>query len=163
MTEMGVPLPGSAGDSIANAVDPNEVYEIDKVLRATKVGGKYLIWVKWTGHADPTPVPRAQLLLDSNNPALLREIDEAVERYKEEKRLDEDDEDEPDACPTSNNDPIVLGPEPSGREARVRRPPVRYNPGGVNYLTYVDDLHEMILATYGGMPSYFNDYEMTEF
>ena len=163
MTEMGVPLPGSAGDSIANAVDPNEVYEIDKVLRATKVGGKYLIWVKWTGHADPTPVPRAQLLLDSNNPALLREIDEAVERYKEEKRLDEDDEDEPDACPTSNNDSIVLGPEPSGREARVRRPPVRYNPGGVNYLTYFDDLHEMILATYGGMPSYFNDYEMTEF
>ena len=96
MTEMGVPLPGSAGDSIANAVDPDEVYEIDKVLRATKVGGKYLIWVKWTGHADPTPVPRAQLLLDSNNPALLREIDEAVERYKEEKRLDEDDEDEPE-------------------------------------------------------------------
>ena len=163
MTEMGVPLPGSTGDSIANAVDPDEVYEIDKVLRATKVGGKYLIWVKWTGHSDPTPVPRAQLLLDSNNPALLREIDEAVERYKEEKRLDEDDEDEPDAGPASDDDSAVPGPEPSGRVARVHRPPVRYNPGGVSYLTNVDDLHEMLLATYDGMSLYVNDYEMTEF
>ena len=91
---------------------------------------------------------------------MLREIEEAVERYKEEKRLDEDDEDEPDAEPASDDDSTIPGPEPSGRVARVHRPPVRYNPGGVNCLNHVDDLHEMILATYDGMSSYSNDYKM---
>ena len=39
---------------------------------------------------------------------------------------------------------------------------VRYNPGGVNCLTEVDDLHEMIAAAYDAMFRYINDYKMTE-
>ena len=119
----------------------------------------YFIWVKWAGHSDPTPVPRAQLLLDSNNPALLREIDEAVDRYKEEKRLDEDDDDESGAEPVSDDNDFPAGPEPSGRVPRVHRPPVRYNPGGVNYLYGVDDLHELAGATYNELSTAANDYK----
>ena len=67
-----------------------------------------------------------------------------LDRYKEEKRLDEDDDDEPDAESVSDDSDAPPGPEPSGRVPRVHRPPVRYNPGGVNYLSDMDDLHELI-------------------
>ena len=30
-----------------DAVDPNEYYEIERILRAVKLGGKYKLLVKW--------------------------------------------------------------------------------------------------------------------
>ena len=45
---------------------------------------------------------------------------------------------------------------------RVHRPPVRYNPGGLNYLSDMDDLHELIVAAYDDMFLCTNDYKMTE-
>ena len=56
------------------------------------------------------------------------EIDEAVARYREEKRLADDDQDEPELDnPDDHDDPS----EPellTGRVPRIHRPPVRYNP-----------------------------------
>ena len=82
-----------------------------------------MIWVKWRGYVDPTPVPRAQLIAESANEELLREIEEAVERYKTEKRLELDDSDEPDTQPPVA---VELGSK------RVRRPPVRYTPSSIS-------------------------------
>ena len=128
MTELGIPVPGTAGDVTVDVVAPDKLYEIDKILGATKVGGKYILWVKLRGYQDPTPVPRAQLLQDTNNLALLIEIDEAAARYREEKRLADDDEDEPELDdPDDHDDPSA--PELlTGRVPRIHRPPVRYNP-----------------------------------
>ena len=112
-----------------DVIDPDRLYEIDKILRATMVGGKYILWVKWRGHQDPTPVPRAQLLQDTNNSALLLEIDEAVARYRElEKLLAEDDEDEPEPEEPDGPDDPSEPKQLTGRVPRIHRPPVRYNP-----------------------------------
>ena len=133
-------MPGTAGDVTVDVVDPDKLYGIDKILRATKVGGKYILWVKWRGYQDPTPVPRAQLLQDTNNPALLTEIDEAVARYRDEKRLAEDDEDEPEHddhdAPDDPREPELL----TGRVPRIHRPPVRYNPSNGDTLRCVLEL-----------------------
>lgn len=105
------------------------------------------MWVKWRGYQDPTPVPRAQLLQDTNHPDLFREIDEAVERYREEKRLEDDDDDELEPeDPEDSGDPSE--PEQlTGRVPRIHRPPVRYNPSANNSkrcvleLSYSDSLY----------------------
>ena len=147
MTELGIPVPGSTGDVTVNVIDPDQVYEIDRVLRATKVGGKYMLWVKWKGYQDPTPVPRAQLLQDTNNPELLREIDEAVARYREEKLLAADDGDEPELEEPEDTDDPSEPEQLTGRVPRIHRPPVRYNPSigatahCVLELSYEDSLY----------------------
>ena len=129
LTEYGILVPGTPGDVTADLPDPSATYDVEKILRATKVGGKYVLWVKWSGHQDPTPVPRAQLLQDINHPVLLKEIDDAVARYQEEKRLEEDDADELDQedDDTDDND-VTTPPILTGRVPRVHRPPVQYTP-----------------------------------
>ena len=84
------------------------------------------------GYLDPTPVPRAQLLQDTNNPDLLREIDEAVARYRDEKRLEEDDEDEPELADPEDSDDDSEPEQLTGRVPRVHRPPIRYTPSTSN-------------------------------
>ena len=140
MTELGIPVPGTVGDVTVDVADPNQLYEIDKILRATKVGGKYILWVKWRGYQDPTPVPRAQLLQDTNNPALLIEIDEAVARYREEKRLADDDEDEPELDDSDDHEDPSEPELLTGRVPRVHRPPMRYNPSNSDALCCVLEL-----------------------
>ena len=130
-SEDGVCVPGATAPAAAPAAEEygDEAYEIDKVLRAEKVGGRYMIWVKWRGYVDPTPVPRAQLVAESANEELLREVEEAVERYKTEKRLELDDSDEPDTQPPVA---VELG------QKRVRRPPVRYTPSHVSLVAQLE-------------------------
>ena len=146
MTEMGIPVPGTAGDVTVDVIDPDQVYEIDRILRATKVGGKYILWVKWRGYQDPTPVPRAQLLQDTNNPALLLEIDEAVSRYREEKLLAADDEDEPEPEEIDDADDLSAPEQLTGRVPRIHRPPVRYNPsaGSAAHCVLKLDYHDSL-------------------
>ena len=81
-----------------------------------------MLLVKWRGHIDATWESRAHILRECNNPELLREIEEATQRYQEETRVDADDDevDEPSAsywdAPTSR---------------RERRQPVRYTPAAL--------------------------------
>ena len=79
-------------------------------------------------------MPRAQLLQDTNNPDLLREIDEAVARYRDEKRLEEDDEDEPELADPENSDDDSEPAQLTGRVPRVHRPPIRYSPSTSNHV-----------------------------
>ena len=117
LTDLGVPVPGAAAPPSmaepADLSDPDQVYEIERVLRAKKVGGRYMIWVKWKGFVDPTPMPKAQLLRESSNPELLREVEEAMQRYRDEysNRLDplDDDDPEPEAPPPAAEAPLGRG------------------------------------------------------
>jgi hypothetical protein len=78
--------------------------------------------VKWKGHADATWEPRAHILNDTNNPELLKEIDDAVRRYQEEVKAPDGDDDDAEAVQQDDS------PAPTGRFPRVRRPPMYYSP-----------------------------------
>ena len=84
-------------------------------------------------------MPRAQLLQDTNNPDLLREIDEAVARYREERRLEEDDEDEPELEDPEDSGDLSAPGQLTGRVPRIHRPPVRYHPSPSNHVRCVPE------------------------
>jgi hypothetical protein len=138
LTDMGVPLPSAppgVAEVEADAHDPEQVFDIDRVLSAKKVGGKYILMIKWKGYADPTPMPRAQLLRECNNDELRREIDEAVQRYQEETRLPPEDEDDPEHDEDTEVVNPAVGPtlmSQHGRPVRHRNQTVRYTPGAAN-------------------------------
>ena len=87
------------------------------------------------------------MLQDTNNPELLREIDEAVARYREEKLLAADDGDEPELEEPEDTDDLSEPEQLTGRVPRIHRPPVRYNPsiGATTHcvleLSYEDSLY----------------------
>ena len=126
--------PGSAAakaaDADAAAADPDTVYDIERVLRAEKVSGKYLLWIKWAGHADPTPEWRHFIVKETTNRELLEEIADAVKRCQEELRLEEGDEDDEDdeaaeqvLAKTLGTDAVELG-----RGKRQREQSAKYSP-----------------------------------
>ena len=138
LTEMGVPLtsaPPGAANVEADTHDPDELFEIDKILDATKRGGKYYITVKWKGYADPTEEPRARLLEDAND-ELRRDIEVAVRRYQEGARLahDDDDDDPTTSTTTTSDEPETATQGPAvltshhGRPVRSRAQTIRYTP-----------------------------------
>ena len=50
LTESGIPVPGSLVHNEVVSPDPSpddRIYEIDRVLSAEKVGGRYKLWIKW--------------------------------------------------------------------------------------------------------------------
>ena len=100
------------------------------------MGGKYKLLVKWKGHVDATWEPRAHILNETNNPELLKEIEDAVQRYRDETRTPDDDEDDPEPAPVAD---AVDGAEATGRFPRVRRPPMYYSPA-THLIADADDL-----------------------
>ena len=80
------------------------------------------------------------MLQDTNNLALLVEIDEAVARYREEKRLAEDDEDEPESEDPEDLDDPSEPEQLTGRVPRIHRPPIRYNQSAGNTVRCVLEL-----------------------
>ena len=103
---------------------------------------------------DPTPVPRAQLLQDTNNPELLREIDEAVARYRDEKLLAADDEDEPEPEEHDDTDDLSEPEQLTGRVPRIHRPPVRYTPSASS------TTHCILELSYDDSPYFENELDM---
>ena len=119
-------------DDTASTIDPDTVYDIEKILRAEKISGKYRLWVKWAGHVDPTPEWRHDIVSQCTNRELLEEIHEAVRLCQEELRLqagDEDDEqDEKGAKELAEQLDGQLPHAELGRGKRVRQQTERYNP-----------------------------------
>ena len=115
LTDQGIPLP--AADEVAEHVtEDDEVYEIDRVLRAERLGNRFRLWIKWKGFADATPMWKHDLERESSNAELRREIDEAVQRCRDEE-LRHDDEPEPPAAPATDDQV----PRQYGRGHRVRK------------------------------------------
>ena len=81
--------------------DSEEVYDIERVVRADRVGNRYKIWLKWRGHVAITPRWRHELVLETSNTSLLKEIEDAVQAARERHRaehgyLEEDSDDDAD-------------------------------------------------------------------
>eukprot|EP00966_Prymnesium_polylepis_P205971 4772754-Prymnesium_polylepis.1 len=53
--ESGYRIPTPSANRGLTAVDDDTVYEIDRILSAEKVHGRYRLWIKWKDHADATP------------------------------------------------------------------------------------------------------------
>ena len=123
VTEMGVPLPLN-DDTAAEVEDDDTLYEVEKILRAEKIGNKYRLWVKWAGYEEPTPMWRTHLLAQPLSDELLAEIEEACQRYRDEHpRYADESDDEPDASSPAHAP--ADAPLPA---TRSRKPTDRYNP-----------------------------------
>lgn len=134
MTDSGIPLFNSPTNG--PTWDPDQVFEIDKVLSAEKCGTKYRLWIKWKDWADATPMWRHELIRQNVNPELRQEIDDAVRRCREQLNLRGDAPDDPHDSSSDqaqdrpsdadgnqdNSDP----PETRGHPGRSRRAPRRY-------------------------------------
>eukprot|EP00966_Prymnesium_polylepis_P174470 4036802-Prymnesium_polylepis.1 len=97
-TASGYRLPTPAVDRGLTAVDDDTVYEIDRILSAEKVHGRYRLWIKWKDHADATPEWKIDIDHQTSHPGLLQEIQDAVQRCRDQ--LNEGSED---------YDPVVRG------------------------------------------------------
>ena len=131
MGEVGVKLPiaevpDEAGSSAEVDTDDDEVYEIEKVLSAEKVGGRYRLWIKWKGYDEVTPQWKSVLLRESCNQELIDEVEAAVAACKLRMNDRTDDEDDPVA-----EDEVVINEESDVTELtekRQRRAPEKYSP-----------------------------------
>jgi hypothetical protein len=125
LTEFGIPLPEATFEpdaTPADVDDPDQVYDIERVLRAYKTGGQWMLEVKWKGYDEPSPVARKHVLDETNNEELIKEIADACERYSAERRAlrDYDDDEQQPVQPAGDAEPVSYG-----RGLR-RRPVVRY-------------------------------------
>jgi hypothetical protein len=128
MGEAGVKLPIAevSDEAGSSADDDDEVYEIEKVLSAEKVGGRYRLWIKWKGYDEVTPQWKSVLLRESCNQELIDEVDAAVAACKLRMNDRTDDEDDPVA-----EDEVVINEESDVTELaekRRRRAPEKYSP-----------------------------------
>ena len=135
--------PAAAREEIpADPDDPDQVYEIERILSAKKEGGRFMILVKWTGYPDATYVPRKQLLEDCGDPEIVKQVEDAVERYRlSNLRLAVDGE-------LSTEDEQPVGDQPAveaalGRGRRERRAVMRYAP--TNFVEYWNELDSMMM------------------
>ena len=93
LDESGYRLPVSPAERGLTAVDDDTVYEIDRILSAEKVQGRYRLWIKWKDHADATPEWKSDIERQTSHPGLLQEIQDAVQRCRDQ--LNERDDDDP--------------------------------------------------------------------
>ena len=144
LTEDGIPVPGTAaaGEEIpADPDDPDQVYEIERILSAKKEGGRFMILVKWTGYPDATYVPRKQLLEDCGDPEIVQQVEDAVERCRlSNVRLEADEEANVDGDKSLGDGSPAE--EALGRGRRERRPVMRYSP--VNLAECRDELNYLM-------------------
>ena len=136
ITEAGLLIPGEIA---APRVDPlggdpysgdETEYKIDCVKYAEKVGRYYKIWLKWVGHEELSWRWRHELVTETTNAELLKEIEDAVtaerDRIKATRKdaySEQEEELEAEPPPAQEEQPD----EPLGRGApRQRRAPDRY-------------------------------------
>lgn len=102
--------PGMTGDW--SGWTPDRVYEIDRITSACPVGSGWRVMVKWKGYDEATPEKLSHILKETQNPDILKQIEECKQRY-----WDEHPRDRHLAPPDTG-----AGPQPSGPAAdRPRR------------------------------------------
>ena len=126
MTERGVPLPTTNTNETDQLEDDDTVYEIDRILKAEKIGNRYRLLVKWKGNYDPSPMWRSDLVNQTTNEDLLEEIEDAVQRCREELREANEIDDDPVVADKEEEVHVAEGGETDGR--RARKMTSRYEP-----------------------------------
>ena len=143
--ESGVPLETAPADG--DAAGDDEVYEIEKVVSAERVGNRHRLWIKWVGYHETTPMWKHDLLKQTCNEELLSEIRDAVERCRLRSndhgaQPDDDpvvhdaeaDADAPEAAADAESEV-----DTRGRPQRSRRAPAHYSP-----TWYVDEVSAVL-------------------
>ena len=112
LTPSGQPATAD-GDVIGQ--DDDEVYEIDKIVSAERIGVRYRIWIKWKGYTDVTWRWWSELKQEGQEQGqteLLKDMERAVEAARAKHRLEhghlEDDDEPPPADDPPN---LVSVPE----------------------------------------------------
>ena len=82
--EAGTPTP--ANSSLADPMgwvtyDDSTLYEIERIVSASRVGRGWQFMVKWKGYPDPTPEPLWKILRDTNHPDILAQIEQCKEDF----------------------------------------------------------------------------------
>jgi len=140
ITELGIPLSSifppmlSPMDGDGDLLAPDDdLYEIESIHHAEKVGRYYRIWITWKGFAEPSWRWRHQLVREIGDPMTLQAITDAVDAARARRLLEapsdtyEDDPD--DASYDGLNAPLVHVPlSLSARPSRIHAPPQRYTP-----------------------------------
>ena len=89
---MGIPMPaeaqpdatagrfgdGGLGDDVELDENGEPIWMIDRIASAEKVGNNYKIYIKWVGSDEISWRWRSQLVKETKNAQLLKEIEEAV-------------------------------------------------------------------------------------
>ena len=132
LTDMGVPLPSVAPRSPPQGED-SDVYDIEIISHAERVGNVYKVWIKWKGYDEITWRWRHELIKETSNDEILKQIDDAVaqERLRYGASITHaGDSEVEDAAPGEAG--AVAEPQAAllGRGQRVRPP--------VNYLMHTD-------------------------
>ena len=126
LTLHGDPLPTTNTNETDQLEDDDTVYEIDRILKAEKIGNRYRLLVKWKGNYDPSPMWRSDLVNQTTNEDLLEEIEDAVQRCREELREANEIDDDPVVADKEEEVHVAEGGETDGRRARKRTS--RYEP-----------------------------------
>ena len=62
--------------------DPNQLFEIEQIMSAERVGSGWRIWVKWKGYPSATPEPLFKLMRYVTDPAIADQISQRQEEYE---------------------------------------------------------------------------------
>jgi hypothetical protein len=106
-------------------IDAEDVFEVERITHAERVGTRYMIYIKWKGYEGITTRWRHELVAETSNAEILAEIEQAVaaarSRYRATRGGDSEDElgDDPHVEP----EPILKELEaPTGNVSGRLRP-----------------------------------------
>ena len=83
----------------------DSIYDIERVVRAERVGNRYRIWLKWVGYDEITYRWRHELVKETSEPTVLADIESAVDAARERHRAEhgylEEEDDVEATAPTA--------------------------------------------------------------
>ena len=132
LTEAGIPMQPLEG--VVPPDDGSTIYEIERVLSASKVGNRYKLLIQWKGYSEPTYEWKSDITSQTMNDELLHEITTAIDRCKESAHSLRNEDEDPTDTPLIEDSPtleILPG-------KRVRRKPDRYTDTSVKLLHEYD-------------------------
>ena len=128
LTDSGIAVRKPSGkDAVGEEAADTEVYEIDRIVKADRIGNRYKIWIKWKGYQDITSRWRHELLNDpTTNEALKADIEDAVQLARDRHQLEHGYLDEENIYVDHASPPDMEIPEdvPSAQDSKSKDSPV---------------------------------------
>ena len=127
----GLLLPSTGRSPVPPLPEDDTLYEIERILGAERVSGRYKLWVKWADHADATQEWKHDIERQVTHPRILEEIRDAVSRCRDQFNEVRDGVDDPtesqetaasDAYVADDDATVPLPPRPPGAPLAPYRP-----------------------------------------
>ena len=123
LTESGVPLPGHCDEVVDDEARDDALYPIESILSAEKVGGRFVVWVKWQDHADATKEWATAIQRQISDPELEQQIEDAKARWRAQHSRQADAEEDDDEYHLPQHSTSSSSPAPAPAEASAPSPP----------------------------------------